>query len=105
MSFLSKTLHDVERGDIAEWARYTLGYIKRRVGTPLSPQAGEAVVTDIEGFKATVQMAAHAFLTAKLGPFGGELASSVADQAINHVAGLIEAATRSLEAQPTTPVQ
>jgi len=104
MSFLSNSLHMIEHGDIADWAKYTIGYIKRRIGTPLTPVMADAAITDIEGVKHTIQTAADAFLTAKLGPIGGPLAASVADAALNAIAGQIEAATRALEASaPSTP--
>lgn len=101
MSFLSQSLNQIEHGDIAEWAKYAIGYIKRRIGQPLPPQAANAAVTDIDGFKSTVEAAANAYLTAKLGPLGGPLAANVADLAIQAVATTLEAATRALEAQPT----
>jgi len=90
----------IEHGQISDWARYTIAYVKRRIGQPLTPQAAEAVETSIEGFKATVEMAANAYLTATLGPLGGPLASNVADHAVQAVATTLEAATRALEAQP-----
>ncbi|HEY5409337.1 MAG TPA: hypothetical protein VIJ94_01295 [Caulobacteraceae bacterium] len=101
MSFLSQSLNQIEHGQIAEWAKYAIGYIKRRIGQPLPAQAAEAAVTDIEGFKSVVETAAGAYLTAKLGPFGGPLAANVADHAVQAVATTLEAATRALEAQPT----
>ena len=79
---------------------YAIGYVKRRIGQPLTPQTAQAAATDIEGFKAAVETAAGAFLTAKLGPLGGALASNVADHAVQAVATTLEAATRALEAQP-----
>ena len=100
MSFLSQSLNQLEHGQIAEWAQYAIGYVKRRIGQPLPAQAAEATVTDIDGFKATVETAAGAFLTAKLGPLGGPLAANVADHAVQAVATTLEAATRALEAQP-----
>jgi hypothetical protein len=103
MSFLSQSLNQLEHGQIADWARYTIAYIRRRIGRPLSPAMAEAAVTEIEGFKASVQAAAAAFLTARLGPIGGALAAAVADQAIAAVAAQVEAATRALEAAPAAP--
>ena len=103
MSFLSQSLDMIEHGQIAEWARYAIGYIKRRIGQPLSPQAAEAAVTDIEGFKSVVETAAGAFLIGKLGPFGGPLAANVADHAVQAIATTLEAATRALEAAPAPP--
>ena len=100
MSFLSQSLNQIEHGQIADWARYTIAYVKRRIGQPLSVQAGEAEATDIEGFKATVEAAASAYLVGRLGPLGGDLAAAVADHAIQAVATTLEAATRALEAQP-----
>ena len=100
MSFLTQSLDQIEHGQISEWARYAIGYIKRRIGQPLPPQAAEAAVADIEGFKAAVQAAAGAYLVAKLGPLGGALAANVADHAVQAVATTLEAATRALEAQP-----
>jgi hypothetical protein len=101
MSFLSQSLNLIEHGDIADWAKYAIGYIKRRIGQPLSPQAAEAAVTDIDGFKSTVETAANAYLVARLGPFGGPLAANVADHAVQAVATILESATRALEAQPS----
>lgn len=103
MSFLSQSLNQIEHGQIAEWAKYAIGYIKRRIGQPLSPEAAEAVVTDIDGFKSVVETAANAYLVGKLGPFGGPLAASVADHAVQAIATALEAATRALEAQPAPP--
>ena len=100
MSFLSQSLNLIEHGDIADWAKYAIGYIKHRIGQPLSPQAAEAAVTDIDGFKSVVETAANAFLVAKLGPFGGPLAANVADHAVQAIATTLEAATRALEASP-----
>jgi hypothetical protein len=100
MSFMSQSLHQLEQGQIAEWAKYAIGYIKRRIGRPLPANAAEAAVTDIEGFKSVVQTAADAYLTAKLGPFGGPLAAAVADHAVQAVATTLEAAARALEAAP-----
>ena len=100
MSFLSQSLNMIEHGDIAEWAKYAIGYIKRRIGRPLPADAAEAAVTDIEGFKSVVETAASAFLIGKLGPFGGPLAANVADHAVQAVATTLEAATRALEAAP-----
>ena len=99
MSFLSQSLNLLSHGDIADWAKYTIGYIKRRVGTPLSPAAAEAAVDEIDGFKLVVEGAARAFLVAKLGPFGGDLAAGIADHAVQAVATTLESATRALEAQ------
>jgi len=98
MSFLSQSLNLIEHGQIAEWAKYAIGYIKRRIGQPLPANAAEAAVTDIEGFKSVVETAASAFLIGKLGPFGGPLAANVADHAVQAVATTLEAATRALEA-------
>jgi hypothetical protein len=103
MSFLSQSLNMIEHGDIADWAKYAIGYIKHRIGQPLSPQAAEAAVTDIDGFKSVVETAASAFLIGKLGPFGGPLAANVADHAVQAVATTLEAATRALEANPQAP--
>ena len=103
MSFLSQSLNMIEHGQIAEWAKYAIGYIKRRIGQPLSPQGAEAAVTDIEGFKSVVETAASAFLIGKLGPFGGPLAANVADHAVQAIATTLEAATRALEAAPAPP--
>ena len=100
MSFLSQSLNEIEHGQIAEWAKYAIGYIKRRIGRPLTPAMAEAAVTDIEGFKATVEAAAGAYLVGKLGPFGGPLAGNIADHAVQAVATTLEAATRALEAAP-----
>ena len=100
MSFLSQSLNQIEHGQIAEWAKYALGYIKRRIGRPLAAQAAEAAVTDIDGFKATVEAAAGAYLIGKLGPLGGPLAANVADHALQAIATTVEAATRALEAAP-----
>ena len=100
MSFLSQSLNMIEHGQIAEWAKYAIGYIKRRIGQPLPASAVEAAVTDIEGFKSVVETAANAFLIAKLGPFGGPLAANVADHAVQAIATTLEAATRALEAAP-----
>ena len=100
MSFLSQSLNMIEHGQIAEWAKYAIGYIKRRIGQPLTPAMAEAAVTDIEGFKSVVETAARAFLVGKLGPFGGALAANVADHAVQAVATTLEAATRALEAAP-----
>ena len=100
MSFLSQSLDQIEHGQIGEWAKYAIGYVKRRVGQPLSPQATSAAVGDIEGFKAAVETAASAYLVAKLGPLGGALAANVADHAVQAVATTLEAATRALEAAP-----
>ena len=101
MSFLSQSLNQIEHGQIADWARFAIGYIKRRIGQPLSPQAAEAAVTDIDGFKSAVEAAANAYLIGKLGPLGGPLAANVADHAVQAIATTLEAATRALEAQPT----
>ncbi len=101
MSFLSQSLNMIEHGQIAEWAKYGIGYIKRRIGQPLPANAAEAAVTDIEGFKSVVETAAGAFLVGKLGPFGGPLAANVADHAVQAIATTLEAATRALEAAPT----
>lgn len=103
MSFLTQSLHTLAKGDIAEWARYNVSYLKRHVGTPLTPEAADAAVTDIEGFKHTVQAAAEAILIAKLGPFGGPLAAQVADHAISAVATAVESAARALESQTPAP--
>jgi hypothetical protein len=100
MSFLSQSLNQIEHGQIAEWAKYGIGYVKRRIGQPLTPQDAEAAVTDIEGFKSTVESAANAYLIARLGPLGGPLAANIADHAVQAVATTLEAATRALEAQP-----
>ena len=100
MSFLSQSLNQIEHADIADWARYSLGYIKRRIGQPLPPQAADAAVGDIEAFKAAVAAAASAYLVGKLGPLGGALASNIADHAVQAVATTLEAATRALEAVP-----
>ena len=100
MSFLSQSLDQIEHGQIADWARYAIGYVKRRIGQPLPPQAADAALGDIEGFKATVETAAKAYLVAKLGPLGGSLAANVADHAVQAVATTLEAATRALEAVP-----
>jgi hypothetical protein len=100
MSFLSQSLNQLEHGQIAEWARYSIGYVKRRIGQPLPPQAADAVAGDIEGFKAAVEAAANAYLVARLGPLGGALAANVADHAVQAVATTLEAATRALEAVP-----
>ena len=100
MSFLSQSLSQIEHGQIAEWAKYALGYIKRRIGQPLPAKAAEAAVTDIEGFKSVVETAAGAYLVGKLGPFGGPLAANVADHAVQAIATALEAATRALEANP-----
>ena len=39
MSFLSQSLNMIEHGQIAEWAKYAIGYIKRRIGQPLPANA------------------------------------------------------------------
>ena len=100
MSFLSQSLDQIEHGQIADWAKYAIGYVKRRIGQPLPPQTADIAVGDIEGFKATVETAAGAYLVAKLGPLGGALAANVADHAVQAVATTLEAATRALEAVP-----
>lgn len=100
MSFLSQSLNMIEHANIADWAKYAIGYIKRKIGQPLTVQAGEQVVTDIEGFRVTVDTAAKAILTAKLGPLGGALSGPVVDHATQAIATILEAATRALEAQP-----
>jgi hypothetical protein len=100
MSFLSQSLNQIEHGDIADWARYSLGYIKRRIGQPLPPQTADAAIGDIEAFKRTVETAADAYLVARLGPLGGALAANIADHAVQAVATTLEAATRALEAVP-----
>lgn len=100
MSFLSQSLNLIEHGQIAEWAKYAIGYIKRRIGQPLPAKAAEAAVTEIEGFKATVEAAASAYLIGKLGPLGGPLAANIADHALQAIATTLEAATRALEAAP-----
>ena len=66
MSFLSQSLNMIEHGDIAEWAKYAIGYIKRRIGRPLPADAAEAAVTDIEGFKSVVETAAGAASSARV---------------------------------------
>jgi len=100
MSFLSQSLNQIEQGDIADWARYAVGYVKRRIGQPVPAETADAVVGDIERFKAAVEAAAGAYLVAKLGPFGGALAGNIADHAVQAVATTLEAATRALEAAP-----
>ena len=100
MSLFSQSVNMIEHGEIADWARYTISYIRRRIGQPLTPEMAGAAASEIEGFKAAVETAAQAFLTAKLGPIGGQLAAVVADQAIAAAAGQIEAATRTLQATP-----
>lgn len=100
MSFLSQSLNQIDHGDIADWAKYAIGYVKRRIGQPLSPDAANAAIGDIDGFKSAVEAAANAYLTARLGPLGGALAANVADHAVQAVATTLEAATRALEAAP-----
>ena len=100
MSFLSQSLNQIEHGQIADWAKYAVGYIKRRIGQPLGPDAANLAVTEIDGFKHVVQTAAEALLVARLGPLGGPLAAAVADHAIQAVATTLEAATRALQAAP-----
>ncbi len=100
MSFLSQSLNQIDHGDIADWAKYAVGYVKRRIGQPLPAQAADGVVGDIEAFKSTVETAANAYLVARLGPLGGALAANIADHAVQAVATTLEAATRALEAVP-----
>lgn len=100
MSWLTQLAH----GDISpgQFLGKIAGELRGAAGDAVVHQGAQYLVDNAEHYKATIEAATRAYLTARLGADLGATAANLADMAVNGLAAAIEAAAQAVADRPGT---